>query len=132
LRAQSIAIPVSSGRQQRAEELLRSLVLLYSGKDSPHPLQVGAEVHNVFLIDPGLAVIDVNTAFVDGQISGVLSEELTIASMVQTLSINVPGLTRVKFLVDGKERETLAGHADISGFYDVAQVADLAKQLSSQ
>jgi hypothetical protein len=132
LRAQSIAIPVSSGRQQRAEELLRGLVLLYSGKDSPHPLQAGAEVHSVFLIDPGLAVIDVNAAFVDGQISGVLSEELTIASMVQTLSTNLQGLTRIKFLVDGKERETLAGHADISEFYDVAQVAELAKQLSSQ
>jgi hypothetical protein len=74
----------------------------------------------------------VNAAFVDGQISGVLSEELTIASMVQTLSTNLQGLTRIKFLVDGKERETLAGHADISEFYDVAQVAELAKQLSSQ
>lgn len=132
LRAQSISIPASSGPQQRAEELLRGLVQLYTAKDSPHPLQAGAEVHNVFLVNPGLAVIDVSASFVDGQISGVLSEELTIASVVQTLSTNLPGLTRIKFLVDGKERETLAGHADISQFYDVAQVSELAKQLSSQ
>ena len=132
LHAQQISIPVSSGRQRRAEELLRGLVELYTAKDSPHPLQAGAEVHDVFLVDPGLAVINMNSAFVDGHISGVLAEELTIASMIQTLAANIPGLTRVKILVDGKERETLAGHADLSGFYDVGQVTELAKQLSSQ
>jgi hypothetical protein len=132
LRAQSISIPVSSGRQRRAEELLRGLVELYTAKNSPHLLQAGAEVHDVFLVDPGLAVIDVNSAFVDGQISGVLAEELTIASMIQSLATNISGLSRVKILVDGKERETLAGHADLSGFYDVGQVTELAKQLSSQ
>jgi hypothetical protein len=107
-------------------------VELYTGKDSPHPLQAGAEVHDVFLVDPGLAVIDVNSAFVDGQISGILAEELTIASLVQTLATNIPGLIRVKILVDGKERATLAGHADISGFYDVGQITELVNQLSSQ
>jgi hypothetical protein len=132
LRAQAISIPISSGRQGRAEELLRGLVELYTAKDSPHPLQAGAEIHDVFLVDPGLAVIDVNSAFVDGQISGVLAEELTICSMIQTLAANIPGLTKVKIVVDGKQRETLAGHADLSGFYDVGQVTELAKQLSSQ
>jgi hypothetical protein len=132
LRPQPISIPVSTGRQQRAEELLRGLVELYTGKNSPHPLQAGAEVRNVFLVDPGLAVIDVNSAFVDGQISGILAEELTIASLVQTLTANISGLTRVKILVDGKERATLAGHVDISGFYDVGQITELVNQLSSQ
>jgi hypothetical protein len=61
-----------------------------------------------------------------------LTEELTMASIIQTLSTNVPGLMRVKILVDGKERETLAGHADLSGFYDVAQVGEVAKELSPQ
>ena len=79
-----------------------------------------------------MAVIDVNSDFLDGQTSGILAEELTIASMIQTLSANIPGLMRVKILANGKERETLAGHADLSGFYDVAQIADLARQLSAQ
>ena len=130
LRAQTLTIPLSSGRQQRAEELLRSLIGIYTAKNSPHPLATAADVRNVFLVDPGVAVIDLNSAFVDGQVSGVLSEELTIASMIRTLSVNIPGLGRVKFLVDGKERQTLAGHADLSNLYDVSQVAELAKQLS--
>ena len=132
LRAQSISIPLAAGRQERAEELMRALLDIYVGKNSPHPLAVGAEIHDVFLVDPGLAVVDVNQAFVDGHTSGVLAEELTVASMIQTLAINTPGLMRAKILVDGKERETLAGHADLSGFYDVSQVAMLAKQLAAQ
>ncbi len=132
LRAQTISIPLSSGRQERAEQLVRGLLKIYLEKNSPHPMSAGAEIHDVYLVDPGVAVIDVNSAFVDGQISGVLPEELTVVSLVHTLSSNIPGITKVKILADGKERETLAGHADLTGFYDVSQVSDVAKELSAQ
>jgi hypothetical protein len=62
----------------------------------------------------------------------VLAEELTVVSFVQTLTANQPDILRVKILVDGRARGTLAGHADLSGVYDVSQVSSLAKQLSSQ
>jgi hypothetical protein len=41
----------------------------------------------------------------------------------------VSGIKQVKFLVDGRERETLAGHADLMSFYDVASVQELMKGL---
>ena len=132
LRLQSISIPLAAGRQERAQALMRALLDIYVGKNSPHPLAAGAEIHDVFLVDPGLAVVDVNQAFVDGHTSGVLAEELTVASMIQSLAVNIPGLMRAKILVDGKERETLAGHADLSGFYDISQIEVLAKQLAAQ
>jgi hypothetical protein len=43
--------------------------------------------------------------------------------------VNLPKLTRLKFLVDGKERDTLAGHSDLKGFYDVATIAQIAREL---
>jgi spore germination protein GerM len=109
--------------------LLRALLRLYLGPSSSHPLPAVAEVHDVYLVDPGLAVIDLNSAFADGHRSGILVEELTIASLARTLSANVPGINRIKILVDGKGRDTLAGHADISGFYDVEAVDQLAAEL---
>jgi hypothetical protein len=130
LRAESAVIPLPSGRQQRAEELLRALVSLYLDKSSPHVLGSGAEVRSVFLVDPGVAVIDVNSAFADTHRSGVLVEDLTIASLIHTISANTPDISKVKILVDGKERETLAGHADLSAFYDVGAVNQLSSQLS--
>jgi len=125
LRARGASIPLPAGRQERAQELLRALLGLYMDKSSSHPLAPGAEVRDVYLVDPGLAVVDVNDAFADGHRSGVLVEELTVASMVQTLAANIPGINRVKILVGGKERETLAGHADLSCTYDVAAVQQL-------
>jgi Sporulation and spore germination len=125
LRAQGARIPLPAGRQERAQELLRALLGLYLDKSSSHPLGPGAEVRDVYLVDPGLAVIDVNEAFADAHRSGVLVEELTVASMVQTLAANIPGIDRVKILVGGKERETLAGHADLSCTYDVSAVGQM-------
>jgi len=131
LRAESAQIPMPSGRQQRAEELLRALLSIYLDKNSPHHLGAGAEIRSVYLVDPGVAVIDVNSAFADTHRSGVLVEQLTVASLIQTVSVNTPNLLKVKILVDGKERDTLAGHADLSSFYDVAAVNQLATQLQS-
>ena len=129
LRGESAQIPMPSGRQQRAEELVRALLLRDLDKGSSHKLGAGADVRSVYLVDPGVAVIDVNSAFADTHRSGVLVEELTVASLIQTVAVNTPNLLRVKILVDGKERETLAGHADLSSYYDVAAVNQLAAQL---
>ncbi|HEY6372689.1 MAG TPA: GerMN domain-containing protein [Candidatus Sulfotelmatobacter sp.] len=129
LRAESAKIPLPSGRQQRAEELLRALLSLYLDKSSTHVLGSGADIRSVFLVDPGVAVIDLNSAFADAHRSGVLVEELTVTSLIHTISANTPGILKVKILVDGKERDTLAGHADLSSFYDVTAVNQLATQL---
>jgi hypothetical protein len=131
LRAQAARIPLPSVRQQRAEELLRALIALYLDKTSPHSLPAGSDIRSVYLVDPGLAVIDVNAAFADGHRSGVLTEDLTVASLIQTLSANIPGITKVKILVEGKQRDTLAGHADLSSFFGVSEVNQLASQLQA-
>lgn len=131
MRAQSAEIPLPSVRQQRAEELVRALIALYLDKNSSHPLPSGSDVRSVYLVDPGLAVIDLNAALADGHRSGVLAEELTVASLVQTLSANIPGILKVKILVEGKQRETLAGHADLLEFISVAAVNQLTGQLQA-
>jgi spore germination protein GerM len=131
LHSQAARIPLPSVRQERAEELLRALIAIYLDKTSPHPLPPGSDVRSVYLVDPGLAVIDINAAFADGHRSGVLSEELTVASLIQTLTANLPGILRVKILVEGKERQTLAGHADLSNFFDVSGINQLSAQLQS-
>ena len=131
LRPQTARIPLPAGRQERAQQVLRSLLNIYLDKPSPHPLGAGSDVRDTYLVDPGLAVIDLNAAFADGHRSGVLVEELTVASLVQTLSANIPGITRIKILVDGKERDTLAGHADLSGFFQASAMSQIAAQLAT-
>lgn len=132
LHPQSLTLPVSNNQQERMQEILRQLLMIYQAKGSPHPLTTNAEVRNVYLTQSGIAVMDVNGAFADGQTSGILAEELTLVSFVQTMTLNAPNITAVKFLVDGKERETLAGHVDISGALSTADASQLANQLTAR
>ncbi len=128
LRARSAQIPLPGGRQQRAEELLRALLRIYQQPDAAHPLAPAADIRSIYLVDPGAAVIDLNAAFADQHRSGILSEQLTVNSLVETLAVNVPGIQRVNILVEGKTRDTLAGHADLSESFDVTTVEQAANQ----
>jgi Sporulation and spore germination len=122
LRARSAQIPLPGGRQQRAEELLRALLRIYQQPGAAHPLAPAADIRSIYLVDPGAAVIDLNAPFADQHRSGILSEQLTVNSLVETLAVNVPGIQRVNILVEGKLRDTLAGHADLSESFDVLAV----------
>jgi len=122
LRARSAQIPLPGGRQQRAEELLRALLRIYQQPDAAHRLSPAADIRAIYLVNTGAAVIDLNAAFADQHRSGILSEQLTVNSLVETLAVNVPGIQRVNILVEGKTRETLAGHADLTDWFDVTTV----------
>jgi hypothetical protein len=42
-----------------------------------------------------------------------MNELLTIYTIVHALTFNLPAVTAVQLLVDGKEVDTLAGHVDL-------------------
>ena len=71
-----------------------------------------AAIRSVTVAD-GLAVVDLDGGFLKNFVGGSTGEEFLIGSVVDTLT-NFPEVKRVKFLVDGKEIETLSGHMDLS------------------
>jgi hypothetical protein len=70
-------------------------------------------------LTPGgqLAVVNLRSSFVNQHPSGVEVESLTLLSIIGTLHANLPQIEQVRFLVDGTQRETLAGHADLMRTY---------------
>ena len=127
LRRTQVNVALPQERSERARAILRSLLTTYLLPGSPHPIGAGSDVRDVFLLGSDTAVIDTNAGFADSHPSGVLAEELTIASMVSTLNANDSQITRVKVLVDGKERDTLAGHADLRRFYLASGIGQVLK-----
>jgi hypothetical protein len=123
----SSALPSDSG--ERGRLALHALIARYLEKNSPHPLGPGSDLHDVYLLDPASAVVNLNAAFADTHRSGIEVEQLSVFSLVLTLKAQLPQLTRVRFLVDGKPRETLAGHIDLSGWYDVDAVSRASDTL---
>jgi hypothetical protein len=72
---------------------------------------------------PLLAVVNLTAGFAAGHPSGIETETLTVLSICGTLHANLPRVAEVRFLVDGQQRATLAGHADLTRTYLAAEAA---------
>lgn len=129
LRWRDATVSLPDQRNLRAREVLRAVLGEYLQYPSPHPLGRGTEIRDVYFINPDTAVVDTTAPFADRHPSGILLEEMTICSLIESLNANVPGINRVKFIVDGRERETLAGHADLMSFYQSSEVHEMAKEF---
>ncbi len=76
------------------------------------PLPEGTVVNSV-RIDGDLAGIDLNSAFVDILPSGSSAEMLAVYSIVNTVAVNFPQISRVKLSVEGNQSSRLK-HLDLS------------------
>ena len=75
------------------------------------------EIRAVYLAPDGIAYVDFDETFERAVSPGIRSETLTIYAIVNTLAVNLPSLQQVRILLEGRETETLAGHADLSRAY---------------
>ena len=81
-------------RSLRARAVLRAVLEQYLQKPSPHPVGKGAAIKDVYFIGNDTLLVDTTAAFADEHPSGILLEEMTLASLIETLSANVPGITQ--------------------------------------
>ena len=72
----------------------------------------GAKIKSITL-DNDTAVVDLDAGITKNFVGGSTGEEFLINSVVDTLT-EFDEIKQVRFLIDGKEVETLAGHMDLS------------------
>jgi spore germination protein GerM len=73
----------------------------------------GTVVRALFLTEGGQAYVDLSRDVATAHPGGSLNEMLTIYTIVHALTFNLPAVTAVQLLVDGKEVDTLVGHVDL-------------------
>ncbi len=157
--ARSFALPQTPAIRARA--LLEHLLAEYALPRSTHTVGGGIAVDDVFLVplplgtpvtvtsapasaatkdedaDPlthtggMLALVNLRSSWVDAHPSSITSETLTVQSIVGTLHENLPEITKVRFLVDGKPRSTLAGNVELDRTYDAAATMTAQPTLQS-
>ncbi|MDO9515691.1 MAG: GerMN domain-containing protein [Syntrophales bacterium] len=66
-----------------------------------------------------VAYIDFGRNLIDLHPGGSASEMMTIYSLTNTVTINVPSVKKVKILIDGNDVETIKGHIDTSRPFSV-------------
>ena len=120
--------PMPKDESERARVLVQKLLEEYAAPHSPHPIADAVGLKGIYLVpisqqrggiaDTGqMAVVDLTAAFAQAQPSGIEPETLTLLSIIATLHANIPSVTQVRFLIDGQQRKTLAGHADLTRAY---------------
>ena len=67
----------------------------------------------VFLTEGGEAYVDLSSEVKSAHPGGTVNELLTVYTLVNALTANLPAVTSVQVLVDGKEVDTLSGHVDL-------------------
>jgi hypothetical protein len=125
-------LPLSADPVQRSKQVLHALIASPPSA-AQRTLPADAEILGFYILPDGTAVADFSDALASETPSGILSEQQTINSIVETLENNVLTLHRLKILIHGQEVETLAGHLDLTGFFDLtppAQTQDTSGSTS--
>ena len=133
------SFPLPKDPNARARVLIQKLLEEYAAPKSPHPIANASGIDEVFLMPvpsqknaPAstgqMAVVNLNAAFVEAQPSGIEPETLTLISIIATLHANLPQITQVRFLVDGQQKDTLAGHADLTRVYLASDTQTAVRQ----
>jgi spore germination protein GerM len=73
----------------------------------------GTSLRALFLTPGGEAYVDLSREFTAAHPGGSMYELLTIYTLVEALTVNLPAVTSVQLLVDGQEVDTLAGHVNL-------------------
>jgi spore germination protein GerM len=73
----------------------------------------GTRLRTVFFTKTGDMYVDLSGEVRQNHPGGTTNEVLTVYAIVSALTSNLPAVTGVQILVDGKEVETLAGHLDL-------------------
>ena len=109
LRSRDMTIFGSPRPENRVRQIIEHLI---AGPGDPllyGTLPGGTRLTQVFLAGDGTAYLDFNSALSDNHPGGILLEQSTLYSISNSLVYNLDEVERVKILVGGVERETLAG-----------------------
>jgi spore germination protein GerM len=105
-------VPFGEGVLEQARHILEAQL----GR-APGPLASaipeGTTLRALYVTERGDAFVDLSGDARAKHTGGTLDELFTVYAIVDALTVNLPAITRVQILVEGKEVDTLAGHVDL-------------------
>jgi hypothetical protein len=105
-------VPYGEGPVEQAREIISAQIAPVA-EPLVSAVPAGTALRAVFITEGGEAFIDLSRDVVAAHPGGTLGELLTVYTLVNALTENLPAVTAVQVLVDGKEVETLSGHIDL-------------------
>jgi germination protein M len=105
-------VPFGQDTLQQARQLVEAQI---GSPATPYVSAIpdGAKLRALYLDGRGQAFVDLSREVSTGHSGGALEEILTVYSIVNAVTENLPAVHAVQILVDGREVDTLAGHVDL-------------------
>ncbi len=113
LETEERSIPYHETLHAQAKEVLSALIAGPSDQLVPS-IPEGVRILDVMVSKDGIAYVDLSGEIVSNHQGGTTGEMVTVYSIVNTLTINLPQIQGVQILVDDRPVETLKGHMDLS------------------
>lgn len=114
----TIPLPLSADPVERSKQLINALITRAPGPER-RTLPPEASLLAFYIQPDGTGIADFSDEISSAMPSGIMSEQLAVQSIAQTLGANVSGIKQLKILIHGQEAETLAGHLDLHGVFPV-------------
>jgi Sporulation and spore germination len=98
-----------------AEQARRIVEAQIAPAPAPHvsAIPAGTRLRTVFFTKAGEVYVDLSADLQTNHPGGTMNETLTVYALVSALTSNLPAVTGVQILIEGKEVDTLAGHLDL-------------------
>lgn len=98
-----------------AEQARRIIEAQIAAAPAPHVSAIpdGTKLRTIFFTKAGEIYVDLSADLQSNHAGGTTNETLTVYALVSALTSNLPAVTGVQILVEGKEVDTLAGHLDL-------------------
>jgi spore germination protein GerM len=105
-------VPYAESTDDQAKEIINAQIAPVT-EPLLSAVPPGTKLRNVFITPQGEAFVDLSGDVSSAHPGGTTNELLTVYTIVHALTFNLPAVSAVQVLVDGKEADTLAGHVDI-------------------
>jgi len=112
LRASERDVVYAEGASEQARRIVEAL-LEPAPEGLASAIPPGTALRGLFVGGQGDAYVDFSGSLRTNHPGGSASEILTVYAIVSALTVNLPAVTTVQILIDGREVDTLAGHVDL-------------------
>jgi spore germination protein GerM len=101
--------------ESTAQQARRIIEAQIAPAPAPHvsAIPAGTKLRTVFFTKAGEVYVDLSADVQTNHPGGTTNETLTVYTLVSALTANLPAVSSVQILIEGKEVDTLAGHLDL-------------------
>lgn len=113
LRGVEHEIPLAEDTVGQARAIVEAQLAAVAPEPLVSTIPDGAELRGLFVTERNEAFVDLGAAIRDNHPGGSMNELLTVYTIVNAVTTNLPEIQAVQLLIEGREVDTLAGHVDL-------------------